>query len=735
MAVELTATDETFTGTGVSSTYAAPIYANDDDQIKVYVNDVLKTLGDDYVLNGLGSATGISIVAIFPSGSKVYVERVTPIKQEVDTQNNETILEDVLDGSLDKLTLIAQELASKTGRALLVPKGENGITLGSLIGAQDGDLLSFIDGVLAIYDRSAFAGKFYVGDTDGRFVPSNGTGADAALRTDLASGIAGLGTNLVRHRLLSGASRGAQAFLNALPLMAENYGVIGDGVADDTAAAQAFLDLCTAQQRVANFGRMRVRHTSRLHIHNIGCLFDTQTFAASGEQYSGPLSNTEPGFYPDAATFAALPPGGLLNGKRVAVLVTGAIPCFRAACIGSGWPTFDGAGNITGDTRPDIIGFQFGQDLPPSGPHPDGGTMIISNIDYVRAVNMAQGVRVVSVFDSSFYRIHTETCGNASKYAIDIVQSDLEPNWTTNESVFHYLQAEFAANKAINVDPSTLSCTFSKIHSERAAGKNGVACWQLRGDCVYASVRLQARNGLGHSIVGSNNQVHLCTRQESGVMYVDALAGTTVMLGTNAPAISPVMNQTGRVILIGGGSTYLTDIGQNWLVEGFTATTVTITFTPGNPPRFKNCRFTNFSPTVGQTVANAALDDCDVTSLTWATTQSLLVRNSRVTFNGNIAYSSVTIDGSDVAGDIGVDGATVIFTGNWRLAGNLTAVFSPTIQLQTTGRGIGGSVIGWSAAAQGAAADGVLLYAPRPAVGEFNAYRRIGGAWVGVGTI
>ena len=129
MAVELTATSANFVGTGVSSTYAAPIYANVANQIVVMVDGVKKTLGDDYVLNGLGAATGISILATFAVGAAIYIERVTPIKQGVDTRNNETILEDVLDSSFDKLTMMIQERAGETGRALLVPKGEQGHVL------------------------------------------------------------------------------------------------------------------------------------------------------------------------------------------------------------------------------------------------------------------------------------------------------------------------------------------------------------------------------------------------------------------------------------------------------------------------------------------------------------------------------------------------------------------------------------------------------------------------------
>lgn len=161
MAVELTDTDASFVGTGISSTYAASIYANDDDQIKVYVDTVLKTLGDDYVLNGLGSAAGISVVATFPLNSAVYIERATPRKQEVDTLNNETILEDVLDTSLDKLTMIAQEVGGQADRAITVPKGESGFVLPVATSRTGGTVLAFDTdtGEPIVADRSLFQGN------------------------------------------------------------------------------------------------------------------------------------------------------------------------------------------------------------------------------------------------------------------------------------------------------------------------------------------------------------------------------------------------------------------------------------------------------------------------------------------------------------------------------------------------------------------------------------------------
>lgn len=166
MAVSSTATDYSGLGTGASATYGTGIYANASDQIKVYANGVRQTLGVNYSLNGIGAGTGVNVVGSFANGATVYIERVTPITQLVDTQNNETILEDVLDAEFDKLTMIAQELGGISARALLVPKGESG---------------------LAVPAQAARLNRFLAFDATGALVVSTGTGNDTALRSDLAA--------------------------------------------------------------------------------------------------------------------------------------------------------------------------------------------------------------------------------------------------------------------------------------------------------------------------------------------------------------------------------------------------------------------------------------------------------------------------------------------------------------------------------------------------------------------
>lgn len=212
MAVSSTATDYSGLGTGASAIYGTGIYANASDQIKVYANGVLQTLGVNYSLNGIGAGTGVNVVGSFANGATVYIERVTPITQLVDTKNNETILEDVLDAAFDKLTLIAQEIGGKAGRALLFPKGEAGYTLPA---------------------PAARASKFIYFDALGNPLLSAGSGVSDGLRAELAGRLVGQGGDLVGLRD-SGAPAGSvfttlQGMVDKLRSAAYGGGIIPYG--------------------------------------------------------------------------------------------------------------------------------------------------------------------------------------------------------------------------------------------------------------------------------------------------------------------------------------------------------------------------------------------------------------------------------------------------------------------------------------------------------------------------
>lgn len=125
MAVELLKVREEFLGTGAPATYSPGIYAKTADQIKVYEDDILQAEGVDYTLDGLGNTiNGVSVLGTFVNGADIVVKRDTTFRQQVQTVNNQTVLEDVLDDALDKAMMVSQEIDARTRLALRVPEGE-----------------------------------------------------------------------------------------------------------------------------------------------------------------------------------------------------------------------------------------------------------------------------------------------------------------------------------------------------------------------------------------------------------------------------------------------------------------------------------------------------------------------------------------------------------------------------------------------------------------------------------
>lgn len=161
-----------------------------------------------YPRAGSPMAAGYSLVALDVTGATQGTE-LTSLGRFVPR---------VIENALDRVTILAQQLQEKVGRALVVPSTESGP-----------------GGMLA--SAAARAGRFLGFDADGAPTMLSGTGADAALRTDL---VAATGSTLVRfrHAGAGAASRSLQARLRDT-VHVRDFGAVGDGVTDDTDAIQA----------------------------------------------------------------------------------------------------------------------------------------------------------------------------------------------------------------------------------------------------------------------------------------------------------------------------------------------------------------------------------------------------------------------------------------------------------------------------------------------------------------
>ena len=132
MAVQTTTSRISYTGNSASYVFAYNFQILSQSHLQVYVSGVLKTLGTDYTVSGVGAATGgnVTFTSAPVAGEAIVINRNVPVNQLVTTVNNDTIFAGVFDQAIDKLTMIAQQLSTNSGRALVLTEADP--TVGAL---------------------------------------------------------------------------------------------------------------------------------------------------------------------------------------------------------------------------------------------------------------------------------------------------------------------------------------------------------------------------------------------------------------------------------------------------------------------------------------------------------------------------------------------------------------------------------------------------------------------------
>jgi hypothetical protein len=152
VAVETTATSAYSVGNGVTTAFSLPFYFIDPAHIQITLDGALQ--GGGYNVLGARVPAGGTVTFVVPPALGVIVgrHRVVPITQPVDTQNNQTIFEDVFDDGLDRRCMVEQQLSELGGRAIGAPAGEEALNM-TLPSAADraGKILGFdLSGVPAV---------------------------------------------------------------------------------------------------------------------------------------------------------------------------------------------------------------------------------------------------------------------------------------------------------------------------------------------------------------------------------------------------------------------------------------------------------------------------------------------------------------------------------------------------------------------------------------------------------
>ena len=126
MAVSNLVVKQDYVGNGVTTTFAIPFTYRSTSSIKVYLINsttgvsTLQVLSTNYTLDNPTAPTNILMNVAPAVGNWLRVIRVSPIVQNTELENNGEFLEEEFEAALDKITLMVQEISSRTDSALLL---------------------------------------------------------------------------------------------------------------------------------------------------------------------------------------------------------------------------------------------------------------------------------------------------------------------------------------------------------------------------------------------------------------------------------------------------------------------------------------------------------------------------------------------------------------------------------------------------------------------------------------
>jgi hypothetical protein len=295
--------------------YPFPILAA--EELKVSVNQVLKTLGVDYTLDGIGDAGGgdITFTAATTAGQLITAWLDMPIKRLTGfSLGAATLLPQALNTEFVRQVRVDQMLRRDIARTLRIP-------IDDPEAGQD----------LELPTASVRAGKFL------RFDETTGN-PEVATLTELEAGVVVLSRSIIGEYFYPLApSETADQVVNYFHIYGDvrRYGVAGDGATDITALLQTALDASAGAfpvrvPKAAGYYRVTGRLTAPASTHIIleqGAELHWTATTATGTNFLG--GATRPGIEVEGDNFK-IEGRGILSGPSVDAYVANEIGIYMA---------------------------------------------------------------------------------------------------------------------------------------------------------------------------------------------------------------------------------------------------------------------------------------------------------------------------------------------------------------------------------------------------------------------